>query len=259
MTRHTGEVIRWDDFQGLGMIASNKGNVLVDREDINKEGYVFLLPGEKVEYRLDEISRKNNTKKRMARSVKPISGSRIDVPNGQSGLELKIDSAFIAGKVHYWDDTIGKGFITHPDGNVFAYHANIHQEGHRYLVVGQEVDYLLLVLDSKNPDFNHNRIAMCIQPGKIPETILNSRIKTPKVEKLHIGTVSVWNDSRGYGFITHPDGDIFVHHSSINSLCYKKLIPGQEVEFLYELDPSRVSKTSNGRNATYVNPKPTRK
>jgi cold shock protein len=47
------------------------------------------------------------------------------------------------------------------------------------------------------------------------------------------GTVSKFNDEKGYGFIT-PDGggkDIFVHHSDINMDGYKSLSAGERVQF----------------------------
>jgi cold shock protein len=47
------------------------------------------------------------------------------------------------------------------------------------------------------------------------------------------GTVSKFNDEKGYGFIT-PDGggkDVFVHHSDIKMEGYKSLSTGQRVQF----------------------------
>ena len=46
------------------------------------------------------------------------------------------------------------------------------------------------------------------------------------------GTVKWFNDSKGYGFIQHPQGDdVFVHHSSIVAEGFRTLTEGQEVEF----------------------------
>lgn len=44
-------------------------------------------------------------------------------------------------------------------------------------------------------------------------------------------TVKWFNDSKGYGFLTLPDGrDVFVHYSSIQGDGFKTLSEGQTVE-----------------------------
>jgi CspA family cold shock protein len=47
------------------------------------------------------------------------------------------------------------------------------------------------------------------------------------------GTVKLFNDSKGYGFITPEEGtkDLFVHHSSIVGEGFKTLAEGARVEF----------------------------
>ena len=46
------------------------------------------------------------------------------------------------------------------------------------------------------------------------------------------GTVKWFNDAKGYGFISQPDGDdIFVHFSAIEGEGFRTLTEGQEVEF----------------------------
>ena len=46
------------------------------------------------------------------------------------------------------------------------------------------------------------------------------------------GTVKFFNNEKGYGFITRPDGDyIFVHYSNIEGDGYRSLEEGQAVEF----------------------------
>ncbi len=46
------------------------------------------------------------------------------------------------------------------------------------------------------------------------------------------GTVKWFNDSKGYGFITRPDGDdVFVHFSAIEGEGFRTLSEGQEVDF----------------------------
>jgi cold shock protein len=52
------------------------------------------------------------------------------------------------------------------------------------------------------------------------------------------GTVKWFNASKGYGFITRPDGpDIFVHYSAIEMEGFRNLEPGQQVEFTIEKGP----------------------
>jgi CspA family cold shock protein len=46
------------------------------------------------------------------------------------------------------------------------------------------------------------------------------------------GTVKWFNTSKGFGFITRPEGkDVFVHYSAINMDGFKNLAEGQEVEY----------------------------
>jgi len=47
-----------------------------------------------------------------------------------------------------------------------------------------------------------------------------------------IGTVKFFNDEKGYGFISRPDGaDVFVHFSNIEGTGRRTLLAGQNVEF----------------------------
>ena len=47
------------------------------------------------------------------------------------------------------------------------------------------------------------------------------------------GQVKWYNESKGFGFITPADGskDVFVHFSVIQSIGFKTLAEGQNVEF----------------------------
>ena len=50
------------------------------------------------------------------------------------------------------------------------------------------------------------------------------------------GTVKLFNETKGFGFITPEDGskDIFVHFSAIADSGFKTLAEGQRVEFSIE-------------------------
>lgn len=46
------------------------------------------------------------------------------------------------------------------------------------------------------------------------------------------GNVKWFNDAKGYGFISRPDGpDVFVHHTAIQGEGFRTLSEGQQVEF----------------------------
>lgn len=46
------------------------------------------------------------------------------------------------------------------------------------------------------------------------------------------GTVKWFNDAKGYGFLSRPNGeDVFVHHSVIQSSGFRSLSEGQAVSF----------------------------
>ena len=46
------------------------------------------------------------------------------------------------------------------------------------------------------------------------------------------GTVKWFNETKGYGFITYPEGeDLFVHYSEIQSTGFRALDEGAKVEF----------------------------
>ena len=60
------------------------------------------------------------------------------------------------------------------------------------------------------------------------------------------GTVKWFNDSKGYGFIAHNEGeDVFVHRSAIVGEGFRTLQEGEEVEF-------ELRDTERGLQATNV-------
>lgn len=53
-----------------------------------------------------------------------------------------------------------------------------------------------------------------------------------------IGTVKWFNPSKGYGFLSQPNGaDVFVHYSAIQTAGFRTLEEGQQVEFQVEKGP----------------------
>ncbi len=63
------------------------------------------------------------------------------------------------------------------------------------------------------------------------------------------GKVKWFNDRKGYGFIEKDDGqgDVFVHHTAINTEGFRTLAEGQEVEF-------EVIQDQRGEKAINVSP-----
>ncbi len=52
------------------------------------------------------------------------------------------------------------------------------------------------------------------------------------------GTVKWFSRTKGYGFITQPDGpDVFVHYSAIQGEGFRNLDEGQQVEFTVQQGP----------------------
>lgn len=45
------------------------------------------------------------------------------------------------------------------------------------------------------------------------------------------GNVKWFDDKKGYGFIDHPEGDVFVHYSAIAREGYRTLAEGEEVDY----------------------------
>lgn len=60
------------------------------------------------------------------------------------------------------------------------------------------------------------------------------------------GTVKWFNSSKGYGFISSENGDVFVHYQSIQGDGFKTLEDGQKVEF-------EILETDKGPQAKDVN------
>jgi cold shock protein len=67
---------------------------------------------------------------------------------------------------------------------------------------------------------------------------VDARVLERMEQAMATGTVKFFNNEKGYGFISRPDGeDVFVHFSNIEGSGYKTLEEGQNVEF--EVGPGR--------------------
>jgi CspA family cold shock protein len=52
------------------------------------------------------------------------------------------------------------------------------------------------------------------------------------------GTVKWFNSSKGYGFISRPEGnDVFVHYKAIQGDGFRELYEGEDVEFEIQETP----------------------
>lgn len=60
---------------------------------------------------------------------------------------------------------------------------------------------------------------------------------------MQTGTVKWFNDTKGFGFIETPEGDVFVHHKSIEMPGRRTLTEGQRVEFDCEPSPKGLKAT----------------
>ena len=59
------------------------------------------------------------------------------------------------------------------------------------------------------------------------------------------GKVKWFHKKKGYGFITHSDGqDVFVHFSVIKTDGFKYLDDGEEVEYEFQKDANGLKATS---------------
>ncbi|HTK31906.1 MAG TPA: cold shock domain-containing protein [Candidatus Saccharimonadaceae bacterium] len=59
------------------------------------------------------------------------------------------------------------------------------------------------------------------------------------------GTVKWFNDTRGYGFISTEQVEVFVHHSAIEGNGFRTLHEGEQVEF-------EVKTSERGAEAAHV-------
>ena len=52
------------------------------------------------------------------------------------------------------------------------------------------------------------------------------------MDERRVGSVKWFNPKKGFGFIEHENGDVFVHHTAlVASVSYKTLFQGEYVEY----------------------------
>jgi cold shock protein len=66
------------------------------------------------------------------------------------------------------------------------------------------------------------------------------------------GKVKWFSDAKGFGFIEHEGGDVFVHHSSIEGRGFRTLREGEEVEF----EILKEDRGPKAQNVVRLNPGP---
>ena len=64
------------------------------------------------------------------------------------------------------------------------------------------------------------------------------------------GKVKWFHKKKGYGFITHDSGDVFVHYSVIKGDGFKYLEDGEQVDFEMEKSANGLKATSVSRSVT---------
>lgn len=68
--------------------------------------------------------------------------------------------------------------------------------------------------------------------GRGAQTKGNIRHPKERRNAMPTGTVKFFNNEKGYGFVSRPDGeDVFVHYSNIEGSGFRSLETGQQVEF----------------------------
>lgn len=126
------------------------------------------------------------------------------------------------GTITHWNDEKGFGFITPEDGsNKIFIHANSLDRRQARPQISDVISYEIEIKNKQKP----SAVKISYQESPIKFSALNARIN---------GTITDWNDERGYGFIT-PDGGgerIFFH---VNALATGQVRPQVSDGITYEI------------------------
>ncbi|GMA23194.1 cold-shock protein CspA [Luteimicrobium album] len=196
--------VRWFDAdRGFGFI--DLGNESEDlfvhaSEIVGDDGPKVLREGQAVEFEVGEGDRGPQ-----ARHVRVTGGRAADAPLG------------VLGTVNWYEPTKGYGFVAPDDGGpeIFVHSSAIVGGG--VISEGQRVAFLV-VDGEKGPQADH----------LLP---LGAQAAQPAADGAD-GTVSWWDDVKGFGFVV-PDsggGDVFVHVSALAG-GLTELAEGERVTF----------------------------
>jgi CspA family cold shock protein len=123
---------------------------------------------------------------------------------------------------------------------LFGFFKRLPKIGQPFLYTELPIVLLTIGLTSINPF--QRLIVSKVRQGKLYQGKRTSKTMSDRVQ----GTVKWFNASKGFGFITYPEGmDVFVHFSAIQTNGYRSLDEGQRVEFSIE-------KTAKGLQASNV-------
>lgn len=124
------------------------------------------------------------------------------------------------GTVKLWKQGEGYGFIEDDGGgpDVFVHQTAIQMGGFRYLAAGEHVVFEAEE-DEAGPEGQPRRRATAVRepPGRL------------------VGTVTEFDEQKGYGFVEAEDGErFFLHYSEILGVGTRSASPGEKVTFFAE-------------------------
>jgi cold shock protein len=130
------------------------------------------------------------------------------------------------GKVKWFKNDKGYGYISSAFGDVFVHYSAIQGEGYKRLDKGDRVEFELF----RGPKgYQARDVRHTGNPKPNPKPSASPLVKNGTREQ---GTVRWFKIQKGYGFIARASGDdIFVHISAVQGNGSKLLKGGDPVEF----------------------------
>lgn len=217
----TGVVKVWMDERGMGFIKPTAGgdDYFVHRSDLC-DGQ-SLIQGSTVSFDPGwDVQKNKPVAKKVSGAVPNLSGAPAPPPGGMptppvaAGVAAGAMTAGMRdGYVKVWFEEKGFGFITPSDGSADTFVHRSSLQGANALVQGTAVKY--------TSEMDHSRgrsiAKLCVPAGTTPGLPAAPVAAAPAPGTTKAGSVKVWFEEKGYGFITTDDGsgDIFVHRSSL--------------------------------------------